>query len=145
MSVLFVYMRVKRKRAFFFNALVRWKKVRSCNSLLSERIFNHKICHTLVKIPLTSLVPANFLLWCSQRAAGRHPCTHSHTHTHTYTSAHPQSKTNLHWQSVETPCNLGFEPQNPRYIHLRHSLRSYLTQKHKCVCLSHWLVVFMTW
>lgn len=41
------------------------KKALSCNSSLSERIFNHKICHTLVKIPLTSLVPAGFLLWCS--------------------------------------------------------------------------------
>lgn len=36
---------------------------------------------------------------------------------------------NLPRRSAETPCSLGFEPQNPRYIHLRHSLRSYLLTK----------------
>lgn len=43
------------------------ENVHSC-TFLSESILNHQDCHTFVKIPLTSLILSDFLLWCSQRA-----------------------------------------------------------------------------
>ena len=114
------------------------EKVQSCNSVAIWEHTYHKTCHTSVRIPLTSLVPADFLCG-AVRGQQRH--THLYTfaqsHTHTYASAHPQSWTNLHSHFVETgtPCNLGFKPQKPRYIHLRHSVRSYFKQnRNACVC-----------
>lgn len=82
------------KQLFFFLCACPVEKVQSCNSLLSEHTY-HKPCHTSVRIPLTSLVPADFLLWCSQRATETHKCTHSHTHTHTPTLVH----THIHEQT----------------------------------------------
>lgn len=48
--------------------------------------------------------------------------TQTCTLSHTYGWAHPQFYTNLNSHSVQTgtPCSLRYEPQNPRYIHLRH-------------------------
>lgn len=81
----------------FFSICLSSGKVQSCNSSLSERTY-HKACHTSVRIPLTSLVPADFLLWCSQRAAETHICIHSHTHTHTPMRArtHNHEQTYIH-------------------------------------------------
>lgn len=62
---------------------------------------------------------------------------YTNARAHTYTCMHtqtPQPKTNLPRQSAETPCSLGFEPQNPRYIHLRHSPCWYFSQVRMFCC-----------
>lgn len=94
MKLLCVCVCVCACRCVFFICLSSGK-VQSCNSLLSEHTY-HKACHTSVRIPLTSLVPADFLLRCSQRAAETHICTNSHTHTPTRVHTHNHEQTYIH-------------------------------------------------
>lgn len=67
------------------------------------------------------------------RGQQKHTRTHTlaHLYSHTCVCAHPQLWTcrHSHFAEMGTPCRLGFTPQKPRYIHLRHSVRSYFAQK----------------
>lgn len=45
---------------------------------------------------------------------------YTQTHTPTLVQTHGYEQTYIHTVETETQCNLGLEPQKPRYIHLRH-------------------------
>lgn len=58
----------------------------------------------------------------SEGSADTRTCTVSRSCWYTYGCTHPQLHTSLYSHSFEmgTPCSPGFEPQNPKWSHLRH-------------------------
>lgn len=90
---------------FSFNGfvLVQWKR----HNLAIARYLSwlyHKACHTSARIPLTSPVPADFLQWCSQRAAK----THGYAHTLTLMLTHQcLCTTTVMCKPTFTPCSDG--------------------------------------
>lgn len=128
---------------FFLNVLVQWKRCNLAIALLSEHTY-HKACHTSARIPLTSLVPADFLLWCSQRAAETHRYTHSHTHTHTPLLVHTQiyEQTYIH-TSFRRRHHAAFGLNHrtldisicvTMFVHILHKNRTACLQMYPCCC-----------
>ena len=71
------------------------EKVQSCNSFAIWKHTYHKACHTSVRIPLTSLVPADFLCG-AVRGQQKHTHSHNLTHTPTLQHTHSHEQTYIH-------------------------------------------------
>lgn len=104
-------------------------KVQSCNSSLSVAQSPQGLSHLSENSPHLS-VPADFLLWCSQRAAETHTCTHSHTHTHNHDQTYIHTFVRRRHHAA-----LGLHRRTLHISICVTKLRSYLTQKQNCVCL----------
>lgn len=120
---------------FFFKCACPVEKVQSCNSSAIWAYLPQDLSHFSKNSPHlsgTRWLPA---VVQSEGSRDTHIYTLSHSYSHTSACAHPDIRTNLysHFVQTETPCSLWFKPQNPRYIHLRHDVRSYFTQKQNCV------------
>lgn len=75
--------------------LVQWKRCNLAIACLSEHT-NHKTCHTSARIPLTSLVPADFLCCGAVRGQQRHTDIHTYTQTPVFVHSHNYEHTYIY-------------------------------------------------